>query len=527
MKSPRVKRSPRAKGSAPPGAGMRRENKREGGKRRVAEGKDSEAWFHAFMDKSPGITWIKDARGRHVYASKTFEKRLHTRPGAWMGKTLAEIFPRAIARRLRKNDLAVLRDGRTRHVVEEATDPNGARSTWMVSKFLIRDTAGRKFVAGIGFDITRRKHAEQDLFESRQRLQAFMDAVPVGVSFSHDAQCQHITGNPAFRAQFEITAKDNVSASATDPRAVGRRVRYLRDGRKVAARDLPLQRAMAENRVVPPVEVEVILPSGRRWIAEASAAPVRDRDGRVAGGIAVSTDITGRKRMEEELRQLNAGLEERVAARTEELRRLADRLASIQDDEQRRVAGELHDSVAQLLVATRHRLAELRALVQGNAKATAILNDLDQFVGGAQAATRDLTFELDPISLARAGLDTALRELCVHMSARHKMHFAFDSRGEPGRPPKGSATVLFKAVRELMFNVVRHAGVRRATVRALWGPAGCRLVVEDGGRGFDPAAPRGHGLVGIAERMRGIGGRVAVASAPRKGTRVSLTLPYR
>lgn len=663
----KTRRAPREKGRPPSAAQFRRLVKRlaackaellarrealRRSKAQLAEAKKSEARFHAFMDNSPGIAWIQDHKGRYVFASKTFERRFRLARNVWCGKTVFELWPRKIARLFLKNDRAVLRYGRARQFIEEARNPDGTPGFWMITRFLMRDATGRKFVAGMGFDVTQlkmaeeflresearyrtivettnegiwrldalghteyvnpqmatmlgygeremlgrhflefmdeearreakrlfrqrrqgiaiqhdfrfrckdghdvwtivttnplfdssgrfsgalammtditdRKRTEQELLDSGRRLQALMEAVPVGVSFSHDTTCQHITGNPAFLAQFEITARDNISASASDPSAVGRRMRYYRGGRELAASELPLQQAVKHNRVISPIELEAVWPSGRRRILEVSGAPVRDSGGRVIGGIAVTADITRRKRMEEELKQLNTRLEERVAARTEELRHLAERLASIQDEEQRRVAGELHDTIAQLLVATSFRLADLRPFAEGHARIEATLRDLEHFVAEAQNATRNLTFELDPVSLARAGLDAALRELCVNMSARHKIRYAFGASGEPSRPPKNTAVILYKAVRELMFNVAKHAGVNTAAVRAIWGPAGCRITVEDRGKGFDPVAPRGHGLVGITERMRGIGGRVDIVSVPGKSTRVSLTLPYR
>ena len=121
-------------------------------------------------------------------------------------------------------------------------------------------------------DVNDRKRAEQQLFETSRRLQALMEAVPVGVSFSDDATCQSITGNPAVLAQFEVTPQDNLSASASDPAAPGRQVRFFLDGRQITDAELPLQRAVAENRVIPPMELEVRLPSGRRWFADASGA---------------------------------------------------------------------------------------------------------------------------------------------------------------------------------------------------------------------------------------------------------------
>ena len=128
------------------------------------------------------------------------------------------------------------------------------------------------------------ERANAELFKTNQRLQALMDALPVGVSFSDDISCHRITGNPCLFAQFDIAPDDNISASASDARAAGRLVRFFNDGRQIRASELPLQRAVAENRVIPSVELEVELPSGRRWFTEISGAPILDGQGQVAGG---------------------------------------------------------------------------------------------------------------------------------------------------------------------------------------------------------------------------------------------------
>jgi PAS domain S-box-containing protein len=162
---------------------------------------------------------------------------------------------------------------------------------------------------GVCLDITERKQAERDLFEANQRLQALMHALPVGVSFSDDPTCQRITGNPAALAQFEVAAADNLSASASDAGARGRQLRFFREGQPVTDADLPLQRAVAENREIPPMELEVLLPSGRRWFTQASGAPIRDQQGRVVGGVAVTQDITERKQAEAALARQSEELE--------------------------------------------------------------------------------------------------------------------------------------------------------------------------------------------------------------------------
>lgn len=148
-----------------------------------------------------------------------------------------------------------------------------------------------------------RKESEKKLAETNRRLRALMEALPVGVSFSEDASCTRITGNSCLLSQFEIGPDENISASAIDPDAPGRLVRFFREGREVSAPELPLQRAVTENRVIPPTELEVRLRSGRRWYTEASGAPVVDDQGNVIGGVAVTVDISERKRVELALRE--------------------------------------------------------------------------------------------------------------------------------------------------------------------------------------------------------------------------------
>ncbi len=167
----------------------------------------------------------------------------------------------------------------------------------------------RTFPLGDGFittgaEISELRQAERELHLANQRIEALMKAVPVGVSFSEDATCRQVTGNPAVLAQFEVTGSDNLSASAPDPDAPGRQVKFYSDGRLLTDAELPLQRAVAEVREIPPIEMEVHLPSGRQWFAEASGAPILDPRGQVIGGVAVCVDITERKHRDDQMRDL-------------------------------------------------------------------------------------------------------------------------------------------------------------------------------------------------------------------------------
>lgn len=164
------------------------------------------------------------------------------------------------------------------------------------------DGSPYQFISAI-HDISERKRAEEELFAANSRLRALMNALPVGVSFSDDKSCQRITGNPEVLAQFAVTQTDNLSASAIDPAAPGRQIQFFSGGRRIDNSELPLQRAVAEGRTIPPMDLEILMPDGRRWFAEASGAPIHDDCGEVIAGVAVTVDVTAKRLAEIALRQ--------------------------------------------------------------------------------------------------------------------------------------------------------------------------------------------------------------------------------
>ncbi len=169
-------------------------------------------------------------------------------------------------------------------------------------------------------EVTDRMREDAELFVTQQRLRAVMDALPVGVAVSHDALCQTIDGNPALLALFAAQPGENLSASAPNPDAPGRRTRYFSHGQEVRESELPMQRAVAERARVPPRELEVALPDGRRWLAEISGAPILNRHGEVMGGVAVVLDVTERKRAQQALMDADRRKTEFLAMLAHELR---------------------------------------------------------------------------------------------------------------------------------------------------------------------------------------------------------------
>ena len=133
--------------------------------------RESEERFNAFMDNSPAIAWMRDEQGRYVYLSRTYTRHSGKSFEECRGKTVFDFWPREIAESFWKIDQEVLRTGRPVELMEEVPAPDGGRFYWWNVKFPFQDASGRRFVGGIGVDITERKRMEEMLQQVNERLE--------------------------------------------------------------------------------------------------------------------------------------------------------------------------------------------------------------------------------------------------------------------------------------------------------------------------------------------------------------------
>ena len=205
------------------------------------------------------------------------------------------------------------------------------------------------------------------------------------------------------------------------------------------------------------------------------------------------------------------------------------RLATAQEDERRRVARELHDDLIQRLASLGMDLGSYAT--RDPASARRHRNEIRSFqsrVAEAAAVGRRVAYELHPFQLEDLGLETALRAHSDGLRKSHGLLVTFTCRKLPGELMPDLASCLYRVAQEALYNVARHAGVKRATVTLEGTPDSVRLCVEDRGVGFavsSLSACEGLGIVSMKERVQLANGRFAIESKPGKGTRVSVEVP--
>jgi PAS domain S-box-containing protein len=243
--------------------------------------------------------------------------------------------------------------------------------------------------------------------------------------------------------------------------------------------------------------------------------------------------VSGRKFIAGTIRDITEGkqAEQRLHRYQEQLRFLASELSRTEERERRRLATGLHDAIGQSLAMAKLRLDELRSDTKG-ARAGGELDEVARLIDQAIQSSRSLTFELSPPVLYELGLEPASESLVERMQHEHDIQIDLSSDGVPYSLGEDLSVFCFRAVQELMINVVKHARTRHARISLSQKGGTLKIIVLDYGAGFVPGTmpnqadqSSGFGLFSIGERVRHFGGRLEVDSQRGRGTRVTLVIP--
>jgi len=283
-------------------------------------------------------------------------------------------------------------------------------------------------------------------------------------------------------------------------------------------------KAIREGVVVSLENHNLMTRNGAKTPIDDSIAPIKDDNGNITGVVLVFRDATDRKKAENNLLEYQA-----------KLKSLASVLTIIEERERRYIAAELHDQIAQSLVVSKMELEMLReSASSGELRRT--LGKICNTLGQAIQDTRSLMFELSSPVLNELGLETAVAEwLDEEIQEKHGIKSQFEDDGQPKPLDDDLRALMFRNVRELLLNVVKHAHAHKVKVSIRRVGNQICVSVEDDGIGFDPGkvvatearAGGGFGLFGIQERLEILGGHIEIDSVPGHGANITLMAPLK
>ncbi|MBW2053118.1 MAG: PAS domain S-box protein [Deltaproteobacteria bacterium] len=361
-------------------------------------------------------------------------------------------------------------------------------------------------------EINERVRAERDLRKSEERFRTVAD-------FTYDWEiwrgldgefiyvspsCERITGYQAD----EFTQDANLLLNIIHPDD--------RDDFRIHLRDIERSSDIFHIRF------RIIRRDGQvRWISH-YCQPVYGADGTRLGRRSSNRDISERKEAENEILKYQ-----------EQLRLLNSKVSLTEERERRQIALDLHDGIGQTLAICQISAQKLQQATDSKTVIKAA-DRIISFINTAIADTRSLTFNLSPPALYELGLEAALDELAEQIQNEYGPITSLKGDARPKSMSLNKRITLYRATRELMLNVVKHARAKQMEVSIREENGHLRIEVIDDGVGFDTAGinsrllgSESFGLFSVRERIRALDGGVEIVSTPGFGTTVALTVPLK
>jgi signal transduction histidine kinase len=266
-----------------------------------------------------------------------------------------------------------------------------------------------------------------------------------------------------------------------------------------------LEQALAELKKDAPITQFTHAGPGDRWYRSTLRASFDDRSTRTGGqwiAADVTSEVVAQRKVQDSQRQLAS---------------LSAKLMTLQDEERRRLARELHDSTAQSLAALEMNMSAL-ASTKDAAEAKRLSKEAAAISRQVCDELRTISYLLHPPLLEEAGLVFALRWLADGFTKRNNIPVSVEVSGDFPRLAPELETALFRIVQESLSNIYRHAGATKAwIVLGRDEGGGISLEIRDNGEGlpddFSLVRSSGVGLAGMRERMRELGGTLEIESS--------------
>jgi len=374
------------------------------------------------------------------------------------------------------------------------------------------------------YDVEQLKRSLQEVRQARDFSQAIVETVP-GPLVVLDADMRVIIANGAFYTTLKLHRQGTEGTILYELAGGQWNVPALRE---------KLELALAENRSFADLELAADFPRvGKKILLLQGRRLDLGADQRRILLLAVM-DVTAQRSMEEQMRTTQSTLESSLRESEEdlrqsrgELRALAARLLTTQEEERRRVSRELHDDLNQklaMLEVDAERLGQQGLISPEMRKDVRSLRDR---VAEVSNDIRRVAYQLHPSVLDHLGLHVALRSYCAEFAKRDGIQVKFSSQEQKEPVPEEIALCLYRVTQESLRNVLKHSSAKSASVTLEAVDRRIHLCIRDNGVGFNPAAKHkgGIGLLSMKELVRLVDGEFTLKSKPGRGTRIDVWAP--
>jgi PAS domain S-box-containing protein len=477
-------------------------------KKMEEELREKEKKWTSLTENTNDIVMIVNNKGKLQYINKTIPPYA---PKETVGKSVYEYVPKEQHDTMRNSLTSVFKTGKPETYEVSSVIPK-LGTIWFSTKVVpIKIEENVVSAILISTDITERKKAEEALQHSEEYFRAITEnssdiiiivdkkGTILYVSFSIERFSGYKPEELIGKSAFEFIHPDDF------PRAVN-----------------DFSEAIQTKDIAVPNSFRIRHKDGSEFVLEGVGKNLLDNPV-IKGFVMNVRDITDRKKAEQQLLNDQA-----------QLKSLASELTLAEELARRRLAVELHDRISQALVISKIKLDALRKAGRSR-KLDKALEDICDSIGQTIQDTRTLTFDLSNPVLYELGFETAVSEwLTDQIQKKHGLAVEFEDDKLPKPLDDDIRIFLFRDVRELLINVVKHAHAHKVKVSVRKLDNHICVTVEDDGVGFDPAevismaAKKGEfGLFSIRERLEGLGGHIQIDSAPGRGCKVTMTAPLK
>jgi len=458
------------------------------------------------LDLAHDMIFVHDMDGRIIFWNRDAELAYGWTKEEALGQLSCELLHTEFSEPLIRITARIIKDGWWEGELVQTT--RDGRQVAVATRWALRKKASGQPAAilEIDNDITGRKRAEQEMASARRFAESIVDTIQECLVVL-DPQLKIISANRLFHETF----------GTTPAQVEGRPLRTLESG--LWAKDElydKLRDTLTLDGSFEGFEVELGGVQPKAFVL--NARPIRQPAPGAETILLAIQDITLRKRQEREIK-----------ADKEQLSSLTEELMLVEDRQRRQIAQALHDSVGQSLAFSKRELNLLRQRASDEMQGR--LQEICEQLDDAIKQTRELTFELSPSTLYSLGLQAAIEELAEQFADSEGFHCRVEGPGECFPLNDQVRSMLYRAVRELLVNVAKHAEAKNVDITLNCIEQGLRIAVQDDGRGFNPSVldgrgrGSGFGILSVRERLVHMGGTFAVESEDGRGTKVTMVVP--